>query len=174
MKARELVKIAKKKPKSNVQPASIEATTPYRFKPGVCPNPLGRGATDPLGYMRELSARMMHASPPKALCDQLELDAEVTWGEAIFITLAKQGAFGDVASAREFLAALGFSGTSAKNLLAVQNNVGDGVNVEFLKHSHGLSESQLDDVFAFMDSLPRAPIEIDASYLPPTEEPNAS
>lgn len=170
-----LVKAAKKRPakKPNVQPSSIEATAPYRFKPGVCPNPLGRGAADPLGYIRELSARMMHASPPKAICDQLGLDTEVTWGEAIFITLAKQGAFGDVASAREFLAALGFSGTAAKSLIAIQQNTDGGLNptvVEFLRASHGLSDAQLAAVFESMKALPREALVVDASYLPPTEE----
>jgi hypothetical protein len=34
---------------------------------------------------------------------------------------------------------------------------------EFLRHSHGLSEEQLAEVYAFMDQLPRKPLVIDAS-----------
>ena len=38
-----------------------------------------------------------------------------------------------------------------------------GVQYEFLEHSHGLTRPQLDDVFRFMDSLPRQRADIDLS-----------
>jgi hypothetical protein len=38
-----------------------------------------------------------------------------------------------------------------------------GVQYEFLEHSHGLTRPQLDEVFRFMDSLPRQKADIDLS-----------
>jgi hypothetical protein len=55
------------------------------------------------------------------------------------------------------------SKSQSTNLTLTDNT---GVTFDFLKHSHGLSESQLSEVFAFMDSLPRAKPVIDASYFP--------
>lgn len=151
------------------KPKNTEALAPYRFTPGTIANPTG---TNGRGYAIELSRKIMQSHPPKALCAEIGVDPTVTWGEAIMFALSSAAVRGDVAAAREVLAALGFSGTAAKNLFAIQNNAGEmtGVTVEFLKHSHGLSDTQIEEVFAFMDALPRAPIVVDASYFPPTEE----
>lgn len=60
---------------------------------------------------------------------------------------------------------LGINRERATANTAVQVNVGE--STEFLRHSHGLTEEQLTQVFAYMDSLPRAPLVIDASFDPP-------
>jgi HTH domain len=62
------------------------------------------------------------------------------------------------------------------NLGSTQANV--NVNVaaeggrflEFCRHSHGIAESDWPQVWAFMDSLPRETLTIDASYYPPAED----
>ena len=53
--------------------------------------------------------------------------------------------------------------------VAVQVNEGAGLAFEFLKHSHGISEADMQKVFAFMDSLPREKPVVDASYFPQPE-----
>lgn len=59
----------------------------------------------------------------------------------------------------------------AKSIVATTPNLNPTV-VEFLKASHGLSEQQLIQTFESMKALPRAPIVVDASYLPPAEDDN--
>jgi hypothetical protein len=153
------------------QPKPKNDLTPYRFQPGTIANPTGENGHG-RGYAIELSRKIMRSHPPKALCEEIAVDPSVTWGEAIMFALSSAAARGDVSAAREVLAALGFSGTASKNLFAIQNNAGEmtGVAGDFLKHSHGLSDAQITEVFAFMDSLPRAAIQIDATYFPPAEE----
>ena len=167
MKAEQIVKAARAKEKLAPR-GDPSAIVPYRFTEG---NEAWKGGArqEPIDYIRSLTRRMRESSPPKEMCAEIGIDPSVTWGEAIFFALGTQGVLGDVMSAREFLAALGFSGTAAKNLVAIQQNAGEmtGVTVDFLKHSHGLTDSQLGEVFAFMDAMPREAIVVDASYLPP-------
>ena len=145
-------------PKPLVQPPPEQ----YRFKPGQSGNPSGR----PHDHAREAINRLAHTSPPKALCKQIGIDARVTWIEAVVFALGKAAVSGDVAAAREVLANLGLRGTAASSLLAL-NVEPSGTSFEFLKHSHGLSEEQLNELWAYMDALPRdGPPVIDASYFP--------
>jgi hypothetical protein len=123
-----------------------------------------------VGKSPELHVDVPEASPPKELCAQIGVDPSVTWAEAILFSLSKAAAQGDVAAAREVLAALGFSGTQSKNILAVQNNVDAGSATEFLRRSHGLSEDSLQAVYKFMDSLPREAPVVDASYFPDEDQ----
>jgi hypothetical protein len=167
MKAKELLKKAKQKGKGNPEP-KMDRLAPYRFRPGQIANPLGAGARQQ--FVSELTSRMMRSSPPKELCAQIGVDPSVTWAEAILFSLSKAAAQGDVAASREVLAALGFSGTQSKNILAVQNNVEAGSATEFLRRSHGLSDESLQKVYGFMDSLPREVPTIDASYFPEEQE----
>jgi hypothetical protein len=44
--------------------------------------------------------------------------------------------------------------------------VGAGLSYEFLRHSHGLDDSQLTAVYAYMDALPKATPAVDESYFP--------
>src|SRR5690349_16965765 len=76
----------------------------YRFKPGQSGNLGGRGRAV---YARALTDRMMRSCPPRELCEELGIDATVTWGEAILIVLGRAALSGDVSAARECLAALG-------------------------------------------------------------------
>lgn len=153
------------KPRGKPTPQAI---APYRFKPGQSGNPSGR----PRDHAREAMNRLAHTSPPRALCQQVGIAPGCTWVEAIVFALGKAAANGDVSAAREVLANLGLRGTAASNLLAV--NV-DGspdqrsVTFEFLQHSHGLGEADLQKVFAFMDKLPRERPVVDASYYPTDE-----
>jgi hypothetical protein len=168
VKTKELIAKAKaKKPATNPN-GHAEGLVPYRFKKGQVANPLGGAARQK--YVSELTGRMMRSSPPKELCAQIGVDPSVTWAEAILFSLSKAAAQGDVAAAREVLAALGFSGTQSKNILAVQNNVDAGSATEFLRRSHGLSEDSLQTVYKFMDSLPREAPVVDASYFPDEDQ----
>src|SRR6266446_302958 len=124
MKAKEILKKAKAKAKAKPKARRSSNTTgliPYQFKSGESGNLAGRG-TASLTYVRELSAKVMRSSPPKELCEEIGVDPSSTWGEAIMFSLSRAAATGDVQAAREVLAALGFSGTTAKNLMAVQVN----------------------------------------------------
>lgn len=111
---------------------------------------------------------MSHSSPPARLCVELDIDARVTWGEAILIVLGQAAMSGDVSAAREVLAALGISGTASRTnvLVNLESSEQRNSTFEFLKHSHGLSEEQLLAVWEFMDSLPRQKTTIDASFFP--------
>lgn len=165
MKAKKLLQAAKTKLKPRGKP---EAIVPYQFKP--LNTAWKTEKEDPRLYIQQLTARMRNSSPPKEICDEIGVDRKATWGEAIFLTLGKQGALGDVMSAREFLAALGFSGTAAKNLMAVQVNPAEtGLAHELLRHAHGLSDEQLAGIYSAMDQLPRAPIVVGPEFYPPQE-----
>jgi len=155
-----------KKRRGNPSPVRRDPPKAYRFQPGVSGNPGGR----PRDYAIQITARLMQSSPPKKLCVELGIDPAVTWGEAIMITLSKAAVSGDVSAAREVLAALGFRGTAARNLMV---NVGDqhggeesGLVFDFLRHAHGLSEADMAKVFAYMDGLPREKPAIDGSFYP--------
>jgi hypothetical protein len=169
--AKALIKKAKAKKAKKahaIQLSSIAAIAPYRFQPGQSGNLAGRGAS--IAYVHELSAKVMRSCPPKELCLEIGVDPSSTWGEAIMFSLSRAAATGDVQAAREVLAALGFSGTTAKNLMAVQVNPAEtGLAHELLRHAHGLDDSQLATVYQFMDQLPKATVVVDASYFPPEE-----
>ena len=51
---------------------------------------------------------------------------------------------------------------------------GDGTSVQyqFLEHSHGLKADQLQEVFKFMDSLPRTSVTIADCFTPQLKEPD--
>jgi hypothetical protein len=163
-KAKELLAkatAATEKPKRGATGANL---VPYRFQSGQVANPHGYNHR---AVILDLTHRMLKSSPPKELCLQIGVDPAVTWAEAIMFSLSKAAAQGDVAAAREVLAAMGFSGTQAKNILAVQNNIENtSAATEFLRRSHGLSEDSLQAVYKFMDSLPRETPVVDASYFP--------
>ena len=60
----------------------------------------------------------------------------------------------------------------AKSLAVVTNSAEQtGRSFDLLRHSHGLTDTQLLEVYAFMDSLPKQKPVIDSSYWPtPMEE----
>jgi len=165
-KGRPHILLKKKKKSPTPQGGNVENLRPYQFKPGQSGNPGG----NPKNYAIELAGRLSRSSPPEHLCKQLNLVPTVTWGEAILIVLSRTALDGDVAASREILAALGFHGTAAHNLLAVSvdNNPG-GVTFEFLQHSHGLTEDQFAELWAFMDAMPREELTLDAASLPGDE-----
>jgi hypothetical protein len=138
----------------------------YRFKPGQSGNPAG--LSQRAIYARTLTDRMMRSCPPPDLCEELGIDTQVTWGEAILIVLGRAALSGDVSAAREVLAALGVSGAVARTnvLVNLEQPEQRGATFEFLRHAHGLSEEQMAEVWQFMDSLPRLKSTIDASYFP--------
>jgi hypothetical protein len=177
--------VPKKKPSSNVErlASALEKkerkliTNPkggpeaYRFKPGSSGNPAGR-PPQAASIVRQITERMARSSPPRELCEELGIDPCVTWGEAVLIVLGQAAMSGDVSAAREVLAALGMSGTSARTnvLVNVEGAEQRGLNFELLRHSHGLSEEDMrGKVFPFLDSLNRQKPVIDSSYFPDAE-----
>jgi hypothetical protein len=142
----------------------------YRFKPGQSGNPGGR--SDRAIYARALTDRMMLSCPPRELCEDLDIDAKVTWGEAILIVLGRAAMSGDVSAARECLAALGVGGTSARTnvLVNLEQPEQRGLNFELLRHAHGISETDMrEKVFPFLDALNKQKPVIDSSYFPDSE-----
>lgn len=142
----------------------------YRFKPGQSGNPSGR--SERAIYAQALTDRMMRSCPPRDLCDELGIDAKVTWGEAILIVLGRAALSGDVSAARECLAALGISGTSARTsvLVNLEQPEQRGLNFELLHHAHGISETDMrEKVFPFLDSFNKQKPVIDSSYFPDSE-----
>lgn len=143
----------------------------YRFKPGQSGNPVGRSEQRAI-YAHALTDRMMRSAPPRELCEEIGIDPRVTWGEAIMIVLGRAALAGDVSAAREVLAALGVSGTSARTnvLVNVERPEQRGLNFELLRHAHGISEADMrEKVLPFLDALPKEKPFIDASYFPDAE-----
>jgi hypothetical protein len=136
----------------------------YRFRPGQSGNP--SGVSRQRQRVAELIERMQNSSPPRQLCEELQIDPSVKWDEAILIVLGNAAMSGDVSAAREVLAALGISGTTARTNVLVNVEGEQGATFEFRRHAHGLSPEQLLEVWAFMDGLPRQKPVIDASYFP--------
>ena len=123
---------------------------------------------DAITYFRKLQERMMLGKPPADLAEELGIDPELDWGEAIAEAIFRSAARGDIAAAREAMAVLaGSAGSSRSQVNVLVNNSGEtSISYEFLKHAHGLSPEQLVEVWAFMDALPRQQITIDSSYFP--------
>lgn len=175
----------KKKPSKNVERLATALETKerrpitnpkggpeaYRFKPGTSGNPAGR-PPQAVSIVRQITERMARSSPPRELCEELGIDARVTWGEAILIVLGQAAMSGDVSAAREVLAALGISGTSARTnvLVNVESAEQRGIRFELLRHAHGVSETDMrGKVFPFLDSLQKQKPVIDSSYFPDEE-----
>jgi len=155
------------KRRGNPSPVRQEPPAQYRFTPGVSGNPSGR----PREYAMEISGRMMRSSPPKALCEEIGVDSKVSWGEAIMYALSSAAARGDVSAAREVLAALGFSGTSAKNLMAVSVEGGARLTPEYIEIAKAMADVLPEyrvKVLDYARSLSR-PLELTADCFPPVE-----
>lgn len=160
-------KKTKKEPKPAPNPKGGNPPVASRFVKGQSGNPSGR-PPDSIAYFRKLQERMMLGQPPRELCEELEIDPELTWGEAIAEAIFRAAMRGDVAAAREAMAVLaGAAGSARSNVNVLVQQAGETtLSYEFLRHAHGLSPEQLATVWAFMDALPRRKPEIDASYFP--------
>lgn len=157
--------LEKKKDRSVPNPKGGNPPEAYRFRPGQSGNP--SGVSHQKQRVIDLIGKMQNSKPRRQLCEELGIDPDVLIDEAVMIVLIDRALEGDVSAAREVLAALGISGTTARtNVLVNVEGVDQGAAFEFRKHAHGLTEEQLREVWAFMDALPRQKLAIDASYFP--------
>lgn len=65
---------------------------------------------------------------------------------------------------------LGLNAPERSVSVNVDTNNNPGLTVEFLRHAHGLSEEDMQRVFAFMDALPKQKPVVDDSYFPEEEK----
>jgi hypothetical protein len=164
--------LKKVKPKHNRgNPNPIPPPERYWFKPGQCANPSGRPKEQPRDHARQAMNRLAHSSPPKNLCEQIGIEPNCTWIEAIVFSLGKAAASGDVSAAREVLANLGLRGTAANSILAVNVETPEsmGLFATFCKHMAGVPEAEYPKIWAFMQTLAR-PSETDGDCMPPTTQ----
>ncbi len=155
--------LSKKQNRGNSKPPQNPPPEAYRFKPGQSGNPSGR----PKDHARETLNRLAHTSPPKKLCEQIGIEPNCTWVEAIVFSLAKAAASGDVSAAREVLANLGLRGSVAASLVAINTEDPErmGLFATFCKHIAGIPIEDYPRIWTFMESLVKPAL--DGDCLPP-------